>query len=150
MKAGAMQRERVVSNPRDHDQNHGQGQGQCQGKGHGHGHDMTRERVLLAFRELPQGIAITTLGLAWLVGCIEEHRVRAAVSWLCLGGLVELAGEHRRRDRRGRSYRARLYRWTGREEIRRVARDEGERRVTLERDQDMTALAASWLSRRWA
>ncbi len=56
-----------------------------------------RARVLGAFRQLPEGVGITTLGLAWLVQC-AEYRVRAAVSWLMLGGLVEPAGEHRRRD----------------------------------------------------
>ena len=111
---------------------------------------MTREQVLRAFQALPPGVAITTLGLAWLANCPEEHRVRAAVSWLMLGGLVEQVGEHGRRDRRGRTYRARLYRWTGREEIKRVARDEVERRLAAERDQDLSALASTWLSRRWA
>lgn len=108
---------------------------------------MTRELVLRAFQELPPGVGITTLGLAWLCGCAGEHRVRAAVSWLLLGGLVEAAGDHWRRDCRGRAYRARLYRWTGRAEIRRVARDEIERRGSLERE--AAALASSWLSRRW-
>jgi len=105
-----------------------------------------RQKVLDAFRELPEGVAISTLGLAWLA-CARECRVRAAVSWLALGGLVEQAGEHWRRDRGGRAYRAKLYRWTGRKVIRRVARDESERRAVAE--QDVAALAASWLSRRW-
>jgi hypothetical protein len=111
---------------------------------------MTRELVLRAFQDLPPGVAITTMGLAWLAGCAEEYRVRAAVSWLMLGGLVEQAGEHWRRDRRGRAYRAKLYRWTGRADIRRVARDEDERRLLAARDPDATALAMAWLSRRWA
>ncbi|MBK8638616.1 MAG: hypothetical protein IPN92_10125 [Chromatiaceae bacterium] len=109
---------------------------------------ITRRAVLNAFQELPEGVGITTLGLAWLCGCPGEHRVRAAVSWLCLGGLVELAGDHWRRDCRGRAYRARLYRWTGRAEIRRVAQDPEARR--FERDQasdDCAALALAWLSR---
>jgi hypothetical protein len=108
-----------------------------------------RERVLAAFRELPEGCGITTLGLAWLAGCTEEHRVRAAVSWLLLGGLVELAGDHWRRDRRGRLYRARLYRWTGREDIRRVPQDPRARRFEAEQGQvaDVGALALAWLSR---
>jgi hypothetical protein len=110
---------------------------------------VTREKILEAWRALPEGCGITTLGLAWLAGCTEEHRVRAAVSWLLLGGLVELAGDHWRRDRRGRLYRTRLYRWTGREDIRRVARDEEKRRSEAEVAQDLQKLAASWLSRRW-
>lgn len=105
-----------------------------------------RRQVLDAFRELPEGVAISTLGLAWLA-CARECRVRAAVSWLALGGLVEEAGEHWRRDRRGRAYRAKLYRWTGKDGIRRVSRDGDERRA--EAEQDIAALAASWLSRRW-
>lgn len=109
---------------------------------------VTRERVIDAFKALPPGVAISTLGLAWLLGCLDEHRIRAAVSWLALGGLVELAGAHPRRDRRGRAYQARLYRWSGREEIRRVPRDESSRRGAAERD--VQALACSWLSRRWA
>ena len=109
---------------------------------------VTRERVIGAFKALPAGVAISTLGLAWVLGCGAEHRIRAAVSWLALGGLVEPAGEHPRRDRRGRVYLARLYRWSGREEIRRVPRDGASRRQEAERD--LQSLAASWLSRRWA
>ena len=110
---------------------------------------VTRERVIDAFRALPPGAAISTLGLAWLVGCIEEHRIRAAVSWLALGGLVELAGDHPRRDRRGRLYRARLYRWRGRDTIRRVPHDRRARRFEVEQDVqvDVSALALAWLSR---
>ena len=102
-----------------------------------------------AFRALPPGVAISTLGLAWLVGCIEEHRIRAAVSWLTLGGLVELAGEHPRRDRRGRRFRVRLYRWTGREAITRVRHSLEDRRREREIDQraDTVSLAMAWLSR---
>lgn len=110
---------------------------------------VTREQVILAFKALPPGAAISTLGLAWLVGCIEEHRIRAAVSWLALGGLVELAGVHRRRDRRGRSYVCRLYRWSGQEEIRRVRHRAEDRRREREQEQlaDVGALAMNWLSR---
>jgi hypothetical protein len=110
---------------------------------------ITRSRVLAAFRELPEGAAITTLGLAWLAGCADEHRVRAAVSWLMLGGLVEDAGTHRRRDRRGRAYACHLYRWTGREDIRRVPQDPQARRFKAEQEQvaDTTSLALAWLSR---
>ena len=110
---------------------------------------VTREQVILAFKALPPGVAISTLGLSWLVGCIEEHRIRAAVSWLALGGLVELAGVHRRRDRRGRSYVCRLYRWSGQEEIRRVRHRAEDRRREREQEQlaDVGALAMNWLSR---
>ena len=110
---------------------------------------ITRQRVIDAFKALPEGVAISTLGLSWLVGSIEEHRVRAAVSWLALGGLVELAGVHRRRDRRGRSYACRLYRWSGREDVQRVRHDPQARRREREVEQraDVGALAMSWLSR---
>jgi hypothetical protein len=109
---------------------------------------ITRQRVIDGFKALPPGTAISTLGLAWLIGCIEEYRVRAAVSWLALGGLVELAGEHRRRDRRGRSYVCRLYRWTGREEVSRVPHDPRARRFKVEQAgrADTASLALAWLS----
>ena len=110
---------------------------------------VTREQVILAFRALPPGTAISTLGLSWLIGCIEEHRIRAAVSWLALGGLVELAGEHPRRDRRGRRFRVRLYRWTGREAITRVRHRPEDRRREREAvtQVDIGAMALAWLSR---
>ena len=110
---------------------------------------ITRQRVIDAFKALPEGVAISTLGLSWLVGSIEEHRVRAAVSWLALGGLVELAGVHRRRDRRGRSYACRLYRWSGREDVQRVRHDPQARRREREVEQraDTASLALAWLSR---
>lgn len=109
---------------------------------------ITRAAVLDAFRALPEGTAISTLGLAWLA-CARECRVRAAVSWLTLGGLVEEAGEHWRRDRRGRAYSCQLYRWTGREGISRVPQDPQARRFEREQAQqaDISALALAWLSR---
>ena len=108
----------------------------------------TRERILEAFKALPPGVAISTIGLAWLCGC-GEAQARAAVAWLTLGGLVELAGSHPRRDRRGRAYQARLYRWSGREEIRRVRHDPQARRREREVEQraDTASLALAWLSR---
>lgn len=108
----------------------------------------TRARVLAAFKALPPEVGITTLGLAWMLGC-PEYPVRAAVSWLVLGGLVELAGEHRRRDNRGKRYGAKLYRWTGREDVRRVAQDPQARRFNREQEQvaDIASLALAWLSR---
>lgn len=108
----------------------------------------TRERVLEAFRVLPEGTAISSLGLAWLCGCAEAQ-ARAAVSWLTLGGLVELAGEHPRRDRRGRRFQVRLYRWTGREAITRVRHRPEDRRREREAvtQVDIGAMALAWLSR---
>ncbi len=107
---------------------------------------ITRGRVIAAFRALPPDAGITTLGLAGLLDC-PEYPVRAAGRWLALGGLVTVAGEHVRRDGRGKRYGARIYRWTGREDIQRVARDETQRRCQAE--QPVQALAAQWLSRRW-
>ncbi len=106
----------------------------------------TRSRVLAAFKVLPPDAGITTLGLAWCLGC-PEVAVRAAVAWLVLGGLAELAGEHTRRDRRGKKYGARLYRWTGRATVARVPQDPEARRFVREQAPDLQALAASWLSR---
>lgn len=108
----------------------------------------TRERILEAFRVLPEGTAISSLGLAWLCGC-GESQARAAVAWLTLGGLVELAGSHPRRDRRGRRFQVRLYRWTGREAITRVRHSlEARRRERDEAAQvDIGAMALAWLSR---
>ncbi|MBP8198201.1 MAG: hypothetical protein KAX64_06535 [Chromatiaceae bacterium] len=105
-----------------------------------------RGRVLAAFEALPPHSAITTLGIAWLLRC-PEHRVRAAVSWLVLGGVLEVAGEWRRKNLRGEYYGAALYRWNGEREIKRVAQDPRARR--LDREQDVQAMAASWLSRKW-
>lgn len=109
---------------------------------------VTRAGVLQAFKAVPAGAEISTTGLAWLCGC-DEHRIRAAVSWLALGGIIELAGKYPRRDRRGRTYRARLYRWSGREEIARVPRDAEDRRRVRELEQqgDAMSLAMAWLSR---
>ena len=107
---------------------------------------VTRGRVLAAFAALPPESAITTLGVAWLLGC-PEHRVRAAVSWLALGGLLKVVGEWRRKNPRGECYGASLYAWTGEREIRRVARDRTLRQCR--REQDVQAIAAEWLSRKW-
>ena len=109
---------------------------------------VTRGRVIAAFRALPPDAGITTLGLAWMLDC-PEMAVRAAVAWLTLGGLVTVAGEHTRRDGRGKKYGATIYRWTGREAIHRVRRDPEARRFNLEQEQlaDTAALALAWLSR---
>jgi hypothetical protein len=107
---------------------------------------ITRSRVLEAFAALPPEAAITTLGIAWLLNT-QEHRVRAAVSWLTLGGVLEVAGEWRRKNPRGEYYGAALYRWNGEREIRRVPQDRTARRFS--REQDVQTLAASWLSRKW-
>lgn len=71
---------------------------------------ITRAQALAAFRRLPEGCAITTVGLAFILGC-PEHRVRGAVSWLAAGGLVVAAGSYPRKDRRGKNYSPRLWAW---------------------------------------
>lgn len=109
---------------------------------------VTREAVLAAFAALPPESAITTLGVAWLLDC-PEHRVRAAVSWLALGGLLKVVGEWRRKNPRGECYGATLYAWTGSWEIRRVAQDRTARRFCREQAPDLQSLAAEWLSRKW-
>lgn len=107
---------------------------------------ITRRLALEAFRRLPPGCAITTLGLAFILDC-PEHRVRGAVSWLAAGGLVVDAGRYPRKDRRGKAYSPKLWAWRGQEEIRKLRRDPTERQVV--READVQALAAEWLSRRW-
>lgn len=108
--------------------------------------EITRARTLEAFRRLPEGCAITTLGLAFILDCAEP-RVRGAVSWLAAGGLVVATGRYKRLDRRGKAYAPRLWSWQGSEAITRVPRDRDLRKA--ERESDIQALAAQWLSRRW-
>jgi hypothetical protein len=107
---------------------------------------VTRRRALEAFRRLPEGCAITTIGLAFILDC-PEHRVRGAVSWLAAGGLVVATGRFPRKDRRGKAYAPRLWSWRGEEEIRKLRRNPVERQML--REGDVQALAAEWLSRRW-
>lgn len=111
-----------------------------------HSSEITRARALEAFRRLPEGCAITTLGLAWMLDC-AEYRVRGAVSWLAAGGLVEASGDYKRRDRRGKAYSTRLWAWKGSDTISRVPRNREERRV--EKETSTQSLASYWLSRRW-
>lgn len=108
--------------------------------------EITRNMALEAFRRLPPGCAITTVGLAFLLNC-REPQVRGAVSWLAAGGLVVATGRYQRRDRRGKAYAPRLWAWQGSEAITRVPRNRDTRKA--EREGDMQALAAHWLSRRW-
>lgn len=107
---------------------------------------ITRAQALGAFRRLPVGSAITTVGLAFILGC-PEQRVRGAVSWLAAGGLVVAAGRYPRKDRRGKGYAPKLWSWRGEGEIHRLRRDRLERQIVKEAD--VQALAAHWLSRRW-
>ena len=111
-----------------------------------HAAPITRTLTLEAFKRLPEGCAITTIGLAWLLNC-PEQRVRAAVSWLAAGGLVVATGRHPRKDRHGKTYAPRLWTWNGSEHIAQVPRDRDTRKA--EREADIQTLAAQWLSRRW-
>lgn len=108
--------------------------------------DVTRSKTISAFKLLPPGSGITTLGLAWILNC-PEHRVRGAIAWLSAGGLVRVAGRHTRRDRGGKCYSPRLWTWTGSEDICRVVRNRNERRA--DNEIPLQTLAAQWLSRKW-
>jgi hypothetical protein len=104
-----------------------------------------RELTLETIREVYGAGEFSTRELAETLGC-REYQIRAAVSWLRLGGLVEQCGHAKRRDRGDRAYRVTTYRWTGRADIRRVSRDPDQRR----RDQAPDpGLAMAWLSRAW-
>lgn len=92
---------------------------------------ITREMVLIAFKALPEGAQTTTFRLAQRLGC-SEYQVRAAVSWLVLGGQVAEVGATRRADTHGRKYSAKLYQFTGKDEIHRVPRDPYDRRAAQE------------------
>lgn len=89
---------------------------------------VSREDVLNVFRLLPDGSEITTQGIVFLLThmnkTVTERQVRACISWLMLGGLIEETGRTLRRDVSGQLYRAKLYRWTGCVEVRRVHRAE--------------------------
>ncbi len=108
---------------------------------------INRSDVLDVFRKLPQGESITTQGIAWCLGC-SEHRVRACVSWMVLGGVLkEVHEQHQRKDKEGRPYRVKRYQWTGKSEISRVPRDPTER--ALLRDQRNRREIAAFASKLW-
>jgi predicted ArsR family transcriptional regulator len=87
----------------------------------------------------------TTRDIARELGA-GEHRVRAVVAWLVIGGQVEIDGRVTRRDAMGRPYTAQRYRWTGRMQVRRVTRDRERRRENWTRP---PSEAATWLARAW-
>lgn len=79
---------------------------------------VTREHVIQAFQLLPLGTSISTKCLTRRIQQqfneqASERRVRAAISWLVLGGLLEEAGTYPRRDSGKRKYLVKHYRWTG-------------------------------------
>lgn len=106
---------------------------------------LRREDVLDLVRRRFAVEDFTTRDIADGLGC-EEYRVRAAVAWLVAASILRRAGTVVRRDRSGVSYDARLYRWSGRSEIRRCPQDREARRHALERP---SLSAFDWLSRRW-
>jgi hypothetical protein len=87
----------------------------------------------------------TTRDVAQALGA-GEHRVRAVVAWLVIGGQVEIDGQVTRRDALGRPYTAQRYRWTGRTQVQRVTRDRERRRENWARP---ATDATGWLSRAW-
>jgi predicted ArsR family transcriptional regulator len=81
----------------------------------------------------------TTGDLAEHLG-VPEHQVRGLTVWLVCGGVAEPAGTVRRRDQRGRPYKAALYRLTGAPLAdRRIPRDAGSRRAVLSAPVDVEA-----------
>lgn len=88
---------------------------------------VSREQVLqeLSSRGLLER-PITTLDVAGWLG-VEEYAVRGAISWLCIGGLLEVAGATRRIDLLGRPYSACVYHWHGEMVIPKVRRNRDER-----------------------
>lgn len=95
----------------------------------------TREDVIEVLKSLPDGAEVTTSDVCVLLSCrgpVSERQVRACMSWLVLGGLVEDVRTVQRKDIRGRKYLAKVYRWTGKSEIRRVHRDPEKRRSARE------------------
>lgn len=88
---------------------------------------VSREQVLqeLSDRGLFEQ-PVTTLDVAGWLG-VEEYAVRGAMSWLCIGGLLEVAGTTRRIDQLGRPYSACVYHWHGETIIPKVRRNRDER-----------------------
>lgn len=106
---------------------------------------ITRADVLDLVRRRFEVETFSTTDIAAKLG-VDEYRVRGALAWLVAGGIIRRAGSIERRDRSGVLYDARLYRWSGRSEIRRCPQDKEIRRNALER----TSVGANeWLSRAW-
>lgn len=93
-----------------------------------------REAVLeaLSARELIEK-PITTSDVAEWLG-VEEYAVRGAISWLCVAGVLEVAGSTRRMDKLGRPYDACVYHWHGAMVIPKVRRNRDERLPRAEWD----------------
>lgn len=91
---------------------------------------MTREDVIELFKQRPNE-SLTTLEISKHLG-ENEYPVRACVSWLVGGGILEEDGAIQRRDKENRPYLAKQYKWTGKEQIDRVPQDPHERRIAKE------------------
>ena len=104
-----------------------------------------REDVLNLVRGRFPVEVFSTRDIADALGC-EEYRVRAALGWLVAGDLIRPAGTVTRRDRSGVRYPAKLYRWSGRSEIKRCPQAPEARRTVIERP---APSANEWLSRAW-
>lgn len=106
---------------------------------------VTRADVLdMVRRRFPVEV-FTTTDIALGLG-VSEYRVRGALAWLTAASILRPAGSTRRRDRSGVPYDAKLYRWSGRPEIKRCPQDRESRRTILERP---ASTASDWLSRAW-
>ncbi len=86
-----------------------------------------REEVLKVLEE--RGLIdqpITTSDVAGWLG-VEEYAVRGAMSWLCVSGVIEVAGSTRRMDAFNHPYNACVYHWHGEMVIPKVRRNREER-----------------------
>ncbi|WP_296702987.1 hypothetical protein [Thiocapsa sp. UBA6158] len=105
---------------------------------------VTRADVLDLIRRRFEVEVFSTIDIADGLGC-EEYRVRGALAWLVAGGVIRTAGTTERRDRSNVRYPAKLYRWSGRSEIRRVPQDREARHLIA----SPAPTANEWLSRAW-
>jgi hypothetical protein len=92
------------------------------------GRRLSREEVL-AYIKAMQCDQFTTKELAEKMA-EKEYAVRAAVSWMVMGGILAEVGMVTRRTKDSNlPYRAKAYKWTGRLEVKRVPRSQQDREV---------------------
>jgi hypothetical protein len=106
---------------------------------------ITRADVLDLVRRRFEVEGFSTRDIADGLG-VSEYRVRGALGWLAAGDLIRPAGTVTRRDRSGVPYPVKLYRWSGRSEIKRCPQAPEARRTVIERP---APSANEWLSRAW-
>jgi hypothetical protein len=90
---------------------------------------VTREQVITILVERDQRDPFTTTDIAQALQ-VEEYAVRAAISWLCVCGILAPVGATKRIDRVGRLYDAATYQWNGQTFVPRVRRSKQEREAT--------------------